>query len=319
MNIFCSTIIPTVGRPSLGRSVASVLQQQLDGEEFEIIVVNDSGVPLPPADWQRASRVRVIHTNRRERSVARNAGAAIARGRYLHFLDDDDWLEPGALHHLWRLANQSGAAWLYGSTQALDRQGVPLIQLYHQFQGNCFLPTMAGEWIPLQASLIDAQVFCSLGGFNPLLCGPEDIDLLRRVALHYQLAGVEAIVANMLFGEAGSTTNLERHPLQSRWAREYILDEPGAFARMRNSLNQQPDRDLSEWKGRIVRIYLTSMMWNLQRRNFWSALCRAAHALVSIAAAGPSLFANPFWRAIGRPYASHTFARGMAAVSKGNG
>jgi len=54
-------------------------------DDFEVIIVNDSGQPLPEADWQKSKRVRIINTNRRERSVARNAGAAIARGRYLHF------------------------------------------------------------------------------------------------------------------------------------------------------------------------------------------------------------------------------------------
>jgi hypothetical protein len=41
---------------------------------------------------------------------------------------------------------------------------------------------MAGEWIPLQASLIEAKTFFTVGGFNPLITGPEDIDLLRRIA-----------------------------------------------------------------------------------------------------------------------------------------
>lgn len=315
--MFCSTIIPTVGRSSLSRAVESVLQQALPADSFEIIVVNDSGAPLPPADWQRAEQVRVIQTNRRERSVARNTGAAIARGRYLHFLDDDDWLEPGALQHLRELANQSDAAWLYGSSQARDRQGQPVLQLHHRLQGNCFLPAMAGEWVPLQASLIDANVFCSLGGFNPLLTGPEDIDLLRRVALRHELTGAEAVVANILFGEAGSTTNLLRHPMQSRRARETILDEPGAFARLKNSLDQQSVRDLPEWRGRILRIYLTSTVWNLQQRRFWSALSRAVHALAGVAYATPAFFTSSFWKAISRPYASHAFARGLAAVDKG--
>src|SRR5258706_4760557 len=95
--MFCSTIMPTIGRPSVARSVQSVLDQSLTPGDFEVIVVNDSGRPLPAGDWQASPRVRQIDIQRRGQSVARNAGAAIARGRYLHFLDDDDWLLPGAL------------------------------------------------------------------------------------------------------------------------------------------------------------------------------------------------------------------------------
>jgi glycosyltransferase involved in cell wall biosynthesis len=95
--MFCSTIIPTINRPTLTRAVMSVLNQDFYAEEFEVIVVNDSGKPLPGMEWMNSDRVRLINTNCRERSIARNTGAAIAKGRYFHFLDDDDMFLPGAL------------------------------------------------------------------------------------------------------------------------------------------------------------------------------------------------------------------------------
>jgi glycosyltransferase involved in cell wall biosynthesis len=41
--MLCSAIIPTVGRSTLSRAVESVLKQGSLGEEFEVIVMNDSG------------------------------------------------------------------------------------------------------------------------------------------------------------------------------------------------------------------------------------------------------------------------------------
>lgn len=317
-DVFCSTIIPTIGRPSLTRAVESVLEQELEGAEFEIIVVNDSGAPLPPAPWQSSERVRLLNTYRRERSIARNTGAAAARGRYLHFLDDDDWLEPGALYHLRELTNSSDAALLYGVAQLRDRDCKPLLQLQHQLQGNCFLPAMAGEWIPLQASLIDAQVFFLLGGFNPVLVGPEDIDLVRRLSLRHEVAGATAVVASILLGDAGSTTNQERHRIERRWAREEVLNEPDAYTRFKDSLGQLPQGGLS-WHGQIVRIYLTSMAWNLRQGRFWSALSRARYVLASVVYAGSSLFSRDFWHALIRPYPNPSFARGAAAAGVRSG
>jgi len=302
--LFSSTIIATVGRPTLTRAVESVLNQKL-AATVEVIVVNDSGRPLPPAAWQQSDRVQLIDTNGRERSVARNTGAAVARGHYLHFLDDDDWLMPGALQCFWTLAQVSDAAWLYGSSQLVDRQGVPLIQLHHELNGNCFLQTLAGEWVPLQASLINARTFFDIGGFNPLITGPEDIDLLRRIALRSSLAGTPAIIAGISWGEAGSTTDYGRHPEYSRWAREQILNMPCVFERMRASASS------SYWHGRIVRAYLTSTVWNLRRRRLAASCSRLTAALVALLLAGSHILSPDFWYAVTHPYRSESFLRGL--------
>ncbi len=309
--MFCSTIIPTVGRATLARAVESVLAQSIGAGENEIIVVNDSGQPLPVAAWQQAPTVRIIETMRHERSVARNAGAALAHGHYLHFLDDDDWLLPGALKSFAMLAQQAkGAGWLYGAAQLVDRAGRPLIQLQHNLAGNAFVQVMAGEWIPLQSSLIKASAFFAVGGFNPLLAGPEDIDLLRRIALHEDLAGTQAVVAWIGMGYTNSTTDHARHSQRSRWAREHILNTPGVFARLRRSAAD------SGWSGRLVRIYLTSLLWNLQHSNGATATSRAAYAVAGLGSAGRHTFSRSFWRALRCGYASETFQRGWARVQE---
>jgi glycosyltransferase involved in cell wall biosynthesis len=313
--MFCSTVIPTIGRATLARAVNSVLSQSLRrgdfNADFEIIVVNDSGKPLPAAEWQQSTRVKVLHTNRHERSIARNTGAAIARGAYLHFLDDDDWMLPGAFENLSTLARMNeNAAWLYGAAQVVDRAERPLLQLNYGWHGNCFVQTMAGEWIPLMASLVKRENFFSVGGFNPLIAGPEDIDLLRRIALHGDLVGTSALVTCIGLGAENSTTNQARHAEFSRWAREKILNEPGVFARMCASANG------ADWSGRLTRIYLTSMVWNLRRKNFATALGRMVLGLAGIATAGRSAFSPSFWRALFSQYESETFQRGFAIASK---
>lgn len=304
--IFCSTIIPTIGRSTLSRAVESVLVQEVGDFAFEVIVVNDSGTPLPPMEWEADPRVRVLHTMRRERSVARNTGAACARGQYFHFLDDDDWLLSGAMTAFKRLTEQAGpSTWLYGATQLVDRENNPLIQLQHGVKGNCFTQIMAGEWIPLQSSLIPANVFFELRGFLPGLSSTQDVDLCRRAALLGDFAETEAIVSCVGMGETNSTTNRAKYLGYARWAREQILNMPGVFARMRGSA---PD---GEWIGRMTRIYFTSVIWNLQHRQLFTALSRGTYGLGSLLLGVPYFFSGKFWRAIQRPYASTTFAKGF--------
>lgn len=308
--MICSTIIPTVGRLTLLRAVESVLTQSLPASELGVIVVNDSGVPLPEADWQKSARVQIINTNRRERSVARNTGAAVAKGQYLHFLDDDDWLFPDAYQHLFELSQASDAKWLYGMTQLVNRELDPLIQLQHGLNGNCFAQAMAGEWIPLQSSWIERKTFMCVGGFNPLLTGPEDIDLLRRVLLVEEIVETSNLIAHVIMGGEGSTTDYDRHPQASRWARENILDMSNVFQRMRASANN------ASWRGRTARVYLTSAVWNVRRRRLFTLASRIVLSFASFIIAGFGIFTMDFWRALFRPYSSGTFEAGIREAQK---
>lgn len=106
--------------------------------------------------------------SRRERSIARNTGAAVSRGRYLHFLVDDDWLLPEALAELRTLARQSReAAWLYGGLRVVDETGRILGEANSGLNGNCLAQIVGGAWAPLQATLIRTDVFFREGSSIP--------------------------------------------------------------------------------------------------------------------------------------------------------
>lgn len=308
--MFCSIIIPTIGRPTLSKAVNSALNQAFSAQDFEIVIVNDSGQSLPDEDWKDSGRVRIIHTNRRRRSVARNTGAAIAGGRYLLFLDDDDYLLPRALENLWALSRANNAAWLYGGAQLTDRRGNPLIELHHRLQGNCFIQVMTGEWIPLQASLIKAESFFAVGGFEQRIWEGEDVDLCRRILLKESIAGIASNLACIAVGEQGSTSDYKLHPIQSRWAREGILAEPEAFTRMRTSANS------SYWYGRITRIYLTSTIWNLQHKRVFTAIGRLLLGAVSVLLAGIHLLSFEYWRALLRPHVGFAYLEGHSKTNE---
>jgi len=307
--VFCSTIIPTVGRPSLDRAVVSVLEQAFDPAAFEIVVVNDSGRPLADAPWKHDPRVRLLDTNRRERSAARNAGAAVARGRFLHFLDDDDWLVPEALQEAWTTLKTDVVGWYYGFSNLVDRQGRHVLQLRHCLSGNCFTQVPAREWIPLPSSFIRADAFVDIGGFNQLLSGPEDIDLLRRIALHWELKELPHPIACISRGDSGSTTDYVSHPRASRRARELILSEPAAFARLQGSANHP------RWRGRVARIYLTSAIWNMRHLRPAETLDRTWLLVRALAVSGLDLAYPAFWRAIASPYSSETHDRALAEAT----
>ncbi len=275
MSVFCSCIIPTINRPTLSRAVNSVLGQRTNGFDFEVIVVNDSGETLPREEWQSSRRVSVINTNRRERSVARNAGAAVATGQYLQFLDDDDILLPGALESFFCASQGREACWIYGGYRTVDNAGRLIHEWRPAIEKAVFALLVAGESIPLQASVIRSREFFAVGGFNahPSMVGVEDRDLGRRLALVCGLTRAEGIVAEIRIGQAGSTTNWDTIAESDRLGRENALCLDGALPAIEKSARS------GYWRGRVARAYLGSLAVNVVRRRYLVAASRGAAAL----------------------------------------
>jgi glycosyltransferase involved in cell wall biosynthesis len=273
--------------------VYSVLEQAFTSADFEVIVVNDSGQSLPDMEWQHSGQVRVITTNRRERSVARNTGAAVARGKYLHFLDDDDLLLPGALDAFWQLDQKSGddVIWLYGSYQTVDNDGNVVAEWHPGISGDIFALYVAGESIPFQASLLQAERFHTIGAFDPRpnILGVEDRDVGRRMALTGSIAYSPTVVAQIRIGELGSTTNWATIAESDRWGREKALSAQGAFTRLRASATS------SYLHGRVSRAYFASTVWNVKRKNL---LIAASRALAGLAFVDWHCLSPEFWRGL---------------------
>lgn len=287
--VFCSTIIPTIGRQTLARAVESVLVQAID-EDFEIIVVNDSGKPLALEEWRRSARVRVIATERQERSIARNAGAALATGRYLHFLDDDDALLPGALEAFRELSRQTDADWLYGGYRTVDDGGQLIEEIVPWVEGNVFAKLVARESIPLQASLIQRPAFVAAGGFDPAFVTTEDQHLGRTLALTGAVAFTPVVVAQIRIGRAGGSTNWSLYSRLDRLSFERFADDPASLARIESSAGLD-----AYWYGRLARVYLASFLRNLAQ----GVVPAAARRLPSILSfSGRRVASRDYWRGL---------------------
>jgi hypothetical protein len=290
--MFSSTVIPTINRSTLSRAVYSILEQNFTADEFEVIIVNDSGQSLPDMDWQHHRSVRVIDTNKCERSFARNTGAAIARGRYLHFLDDDDILLPGALAAFWEKSQKnSGAAWLYGSWQTVDNNGSQVDEYHPELTGNIFSLLVSGESLPLQASLLKTKAFFTVGGYDPtpILTGVEDRDLGRRIAMIGTIDFISALVAQVRIGQLGSSTNWAVIAEGDRQGREKSLQTPSSFGRLRVSASTP------YWRGRVSRAYFASMIWNLKHK---SLLVATSRFFAGLAMSGVNIFLPDYWRGL---------------------
>ncbi len=97
-----SVIIPTTRRHDLvQRAIQSVIRQTIT--DFEIVVVVDGPNPATEAALATIAdpRLRILVNERSQGpGGARNHGAAVARGAWLAFLDDDDEFLPGMLERM---------------------------------------------------------------------------------------------------------------------------------------------------------------------------------------------------------------------------
>jgi len=94
-NCFFSIIIPTYNRAHiLPNTIQSVINQTFS--DWELIVVDDGSTDNTKkvVTTLNESRLKYIYQNNAERSAARNKGIESAKGKYICFLDSDDWYEP---------------------------------------------------------------------------------------------------------------------------------------------------------------------------------------------------------------------------------
>lgn len=98
-----SVIIPVYNaKPFLRECLNSVLRQSC--KSFEIVCIDDGSTDGSSAildEFQEGhDRIRVVHRGNRGVSSARNKGLEIARGRYVLFLDADDYIADGSLKRI---------------------------------------------------------------------------------------------------------------------------------------------------------------------------------------------------------------------------
>jgi glycosyltransferase involved in cell wall biosynthesis len=302
--MFISTIIPTIGRTTLARAVYSVLEQQFMQEECEVIVVNDSGRDLPVEDWQTLPQIRIISTNRHNRSVARNTGAAVATGRYFHFLDDDDWMLPGAFEAFWKETENNSVAWIHGAFRMVDNDGTTVTELYPDETGNCSIQMLAWEWLPLQASVIRADAFFAVDGFASLPSlggGFEDVHLSRQISLYNDMARIAKVVTAIRIGDVSSTTNYGTMFYQNRISREKTMSARNAFRRLIDSARSNPSRS-NYWFGKVIYYYMASAKWNLQEKQLLTAASRGIYTFAGFLLARSRLLSSELWRGVIRPH-----------------
>jgi len=187
-----SVIIPVYnGMQKLIDSVRSVQRQTMTG--WEIIIIDDCStdqtIQIAKDLASEDSRIHVVSLsqNSNRPAVPRNTGIAMARGKYLAFLDHDDlWFPRKLERHLSLhskfpdLALTHSAMWNYPNRRRL----ATLLELPNPLlQKSSHASLMRRNLIYCSAVVVKRDVVTSVGGFDerPELRNGEDYALWLRV------------------------------------------------------------------------------------------------------------------------------------------
>ncbi len=183
-----SVIIPTHNRSdALQLTLEHLALQNFDGE-WEAIVANNNSTDDTNEvvrEWQSKFPVPLRHEHEKfpGASSTRNAGAKVARGEYLVFIDNDILTEPDFLERHLKALQQHPNSWINGQVMNLPEQEN---SVFGQFR-KPFYPTLAiteeaRETLGItgQNLSLPRQQFLQLNGFDPDFYSGEDFELAMR-------------------------------------------------------------------------------------------------------------------------------------------
>ncbi len=186
------------------RNAASTIDQQLRALSTQVhaghveVIVADNGSDDATRSVAESFRdrldLRVIDASARPGAAhARNAGARVARGRYLAFVDADDEIAPGYVAAVERALDEHPFVACRYDTESLNPPAVAHVLGHAQRDGLMtyddppYLPHAGGGGLAIRREHHEA-----IGGFDESYPALEDTDYCWRL----QLAGVPLVFVN---------------------------------------------------------------------------------------------------------------------------
>jgi glycosyltransferase involved in cell wall biosynthesis len=273
MTSLVSVVIPTHDRPDLlERAILSALAQT--HRELECIVIDDASSPPTGRLLERLARadkrMRCFrHDWPRGASAARNTGLAASRGRYVAFLDDDDYWLPGKLERQLTLLDDSppsvGLVYCWFDYRIGDKI-VP--GRSPRLEGRIFGQLLEHQPLGNSSTLLLPRAVCEeIGGFDVDLGRGDDGDFIRRVGLHYEIRYVPEVLVHVDVGHGlPRLTAFDR-----KGASEALAADHAKLRKFVRELEQYP-RQRAAIYGAIGFHHSLLGDWPEARRWFWRAV-----------------------------------------------
>jgi len=182
-----SVIVPAYNVSEwIGQALGSVYAQTMD--DLEVIVVDDGSTDGPALDAALApfrNRLTLIRQPNQGVAAARNAAARVAKGKWLAFLDGDDFWHPGylAAQVEFLAAHRLGMVWSNGTVFGDPQRGGQGLLALGSPQIGIGIPDLISEqlFIITSATVVSAASVAAVGGFDERLRRAQDFELWVRL------------------------------------------------------------------------------------------------------------------------------------------
>jgi glycosyl transferase family 2 len=186
------------GERFLREAMDSILDQRF--RDFEFIVVDDGSTDrsasILDSYSKRDPRVTVCHKENSGLIESLNRGCLLAQGKYIARMDADDISVGDRL--MWQvdfMEKHPHVAVLGGAVEWIDAEGKSLGTLRHPVEDGEIKSALLHDNVILHPTVImQREAFVAAGGYRTAVVAAEDYDLWLRIAEHFQLANLEAIV-----------------------------------------------------------------------------------------------------------------------------
>ncbi|HDR14841.1 MAG TPA: glycosyltransferase family 2 protein [Desulfobacteraceae bacterium] len=184
-----SIIIPTFNRSVLvQRALKSVLEQE--HPSFEVIVVDDGSSDDTRQQIPAGGVVKLlVHPSNRGVSSARNSGIRYASGRFIAFLDSDDYWLPGKLKRQAAFFSDQPSAVACQTNEKWIRGGrrVNPGKRHIKPSGDIFERSLELCVVSPSSVMLKKSLFDEVGLFDEMLPACEDYDLWLRIACRHPI------------------------------------------------------------------------------------------------------------------------------------
>lgn len=131
--IILSIIIPVYNvEKYIRKTLESIFESTFPKSELEVIVVNDgtkdNSISIVNEFAAKFDNLKIINQENQGLSVARNTGLKAARGKYVWFVDSDDWVEYDSLPFLLKHLEHSDKDVLMFKIREYDEEGRILLE-----------------------------------------------------------------------------------------------------------------------------------------------------------------------------------------------